>query len=93
MMQGAMPLEGLPATWRTRVMVAPYATHTVELSFYFPHPGTGTHNLDWSDRTRKIVAWCCVRRCVTSYIRSAVRPSALKHCQLQALEHKTNLPA
>mmetsp|Transcript_17791 Transcript_17791/g.53615 ORF Transcript_17791/g.53615 Transcript_17791/m.53615 type:complete len:2186 (+) Transcript_17791:298-6855(+) len=38
--QGALPLEGLPPTWRTRVVIAPYATHTVELPFYFPHPGT-----------------------------------------------------
>lgn len=59
-MQGALPLEGLPPTWRTRVVIAPYATHTVELPFYFPHPGTCTHHLDQSDRTTRLVACCCV---------------------------------
>ena len=37
--QGALPLDGRPPTWVTRVAVAPYATHTADLRFYFPRPG------------------------------------------------------
>lgn len=37
-MQGAMPLERKPFSWCTRVNVAPYASATLELPFYFPLP-------------------------------------------------------
>ena len=33
-----MPLERRPFSWCTRVNVAPYASATLELPFYFPLP-------------------------------------------------------
>lgn len=36
--QGALPLEGKPSSWCSRINVTPYTSATLDLPFYFPQP-------------------------------------------------------